>query len=292
MKLTKNNLFIALLLLAITFNTHKTHTMEPIEPKQIGWVALAGATILGGYVAYRQFLSYIHEEPFDFEKLPRDIQQEIIILLAQNNSAQTIEEATAIIRALTQTNKQLNDLINDPQFCLRIIKNLAKQFNCSDREAAETLRTKRAKEQLNIQNLLNLCYHQHNENQTNALIKSLIEQGVDLSFSTKSNFGIMAGVSIPAWFSFYGFPDVIKSLITHGININEQTSDGSSVLLYVIRTTTPMNVIEFVPVLLAAGADPELANYQGLTPLQAAQATGNQEIIDLIQNAIDRKQGK
>src|SRR5947207_2144726 len=126
MKMIKRtSLFCALLLLTATFNPHKTHTMEPTT-----WVALAGATILGGYAAYKQFLSYIHSQPKDpFTSLLPEIQQEIIGLLATTSTAQTLEEAARNISNLALVNTQLNAFINNPQFCLKIIKHLAETFD-------------------------------------------------------------------------------------------------------------------------------------------------------------------
>ena len=41
--------------------------------------------------------------------------------------------------------------------------------------------------------------------------------------------------------------------------------------------------------LLTAGADPELANNYGITPLDAVRFLANEEIMLIIQHAIDQK---
>src|SRR5579872_4024263 len=133
MNVFKKLSLIAPIIISLLFTPHHSHTMDQPN-KQMGWVVLAGAAILGGYTAYQQFLSYIHgepTEPFSFTDLPQDIQQTIISLLTINSTAKTLQEAAQTINALAKTNKYLNELINDPKFCLQIIKHLSKQFDCS-----------------------------------------------------------------------------------------------------------------------------------------------------------------
>jgi ankyrin repeat protein len=94
------------------------------------------------------------------------------------------------------------------------------------------------------------------------------------------------------------------------VNINQQDAQGNTALLIALETkkiikakqqiirdiakfviterpATPQE--DLIQALLDAGADPELANNEGLTPLQAALDSGNQNIIQLIQDAITRK---
>lgn len=87
----------------------------------------------------------------EFNKLLPEHRQYVIELLASNSGATTLDEATKTINALAQTNKELNQLINGPVFCLKIIKHLAHKFECSDEKAATTLQTKAAKERSELQ---------------------------------------------------------------------------------------------------------------------------------------------
>ncbi|HLJ31292.1 MAG TPA: ankyrin repeat domain-containing protein [Candidatus Babeliales bacterium] len=78
------------------------------------------------------------------------------------------------------------------------------------------------------------------------------------------------------------------------VNIDQQDLQGNTALLYSIITTQrrgDLNPSTITQYLLNAGADPELANFNGLTPLAAAQQNGNPAIINLIQNAIYKKYG-
>ncbi|HEX4068526.1 MAG TPA: ankyrin repeat domain-containing protein, partial [Candidatus Babeliales bacterium] len=73
------------------------------------------------------------------------------------------------------------------------------------------------------------------------------------------------------------------------IAINQQTkTEGWTALLMAIGHRNTL----ILKLLFDANADPELANNDGLTPLQFAEQIKNQEIIDLIRDAIDKKHGK
>src|SRR6266446_10297661 len=88
---------------------------------------------------------------FAFNQLIPELKAYLIESLASMSTATTLEEATKTINALAQTNKELNQLINDPAFCLKLIKHLAQKFNCTDEKAAKTLQTKAAKERSELQ---------------------------------------------------------------------------------------------------------------------------------------------
>lgn len=157
MKTFKKNHFIMLLLITISSNLY---VMAPEENNPPRWISLAADVILYSTDALKEFLSYIHSEPITtspqpepskFVSFPIEIQQTIIFFLSQRNSATTLKDAAYAINSLAQVNKQLNNLINNPQFCLHIIKSLAQQFNCSDEAAAEALSTKEAKNRLVVQ---------------------------------------------------------------------------------------------------------------------------------------------
>jgi hypothetical protein len=282
---------VALFVLTTTFNSHKTYTMAPEQSKNLSWVALAGGVILGGVIAYKKFLSHIHEQTTEFSNLPLEIQYLIIDLLAKDSTATSLEEAAQTINSLAQVNHDLNNLINNSHFCLRIIKHLAKQFDCSDTTAAKTLKTKEAKERLKLQKLLDICHHVSTKDQANAQVKELIKAGIDISFSVKLNTdAIGKEIYGPPLFTFCTNPHVLNALIANGANINERSSDGSSILLYFIKKWMPS--IKHIPHLLLTSVDPELADNDGLTPLQAAHNTGNQILVDLIQKAIEKKHEK
>jgi len=93
---------------------------------------------------------------------------------------------------------------------------------------------------------------------------------------------------------------ILRKLINHpDININKQNNRGETALLKTIIDRKNRHVgpafhigpafMDTIRLLLGAKADPELADRNGLTPLIAAKKLGNQEVIELIDNAITQK---
>ncbi len=299
----QNRLFIAFLALSFVNNTQ---TMEPENVKKVGWVALAGAAIVGGYVAYQQFLSYVHgesTEAFPFAYLPPEMQHYIVKLLSVSSNATSVQEAGKTINALAQTNTELNELINDPAFCLKIIKNLAKQFGCSDQEAAEALNTQEAKKRLGIQKkFFNLCFRDDSDDEEffNVLYERYKDY-LDLNFTcyffvnqkkvTRTYLMIAArnnNCPLINIFLKYGADinivtthtlsalmfavnnecvDAVRCLVAHHhIAINQQTSSGlTACMLAVLKNNCPI-----IQILLDHGADINQADNDGLIPLVAA----------------------
>jgi hypothetical protein len=307
MKFTqKISSFITLVLLATTFVSHKTHAMEPEQP-----------------------------EATSFADLSPEMQYYFIQLISTTSNAMSLQEAGKTINALAQTNPELNQIINEPKFCLKLIKNLAQQFNCSDQEAAEALQTQAAKNRLFIQKqFLTLC---KKENFNQQVFNDLYEQYkgyVDLNFTLYLfEFGSKFKLTLLSRGALDNNCPLIETLLSHGANINQTiTSKGMTalgiatfntnlsavkcllnnpnivinqrgpkgytvlLLAMIIEAEQPKKPNEslnlIVKLLLEAGADPEIASDDGLTPLQVARNTNNQEVIDLIQEAINKKYEK
>jgi ankyrin repeat protein len=83
---------------------------------------------------------------------------------------------------------------------------------------------------------------------------------------------------------------VLQKLCAHTdkFDINRRDSTGETALMLAAQE----GLINNVKTLLDAGANPETPDNNGLTPLQAAEESGRQEVVDLIKNAIDKKYGK
>ena len=328
----KTGSLIALLLLTATFNSH---SMEPQQPSK--WALIVGGVLLGA-VAIKMLWqpkqeldpkleSHVEQEPvepFPFTDLPKDMQNQIIYFLGSYTTATTLKEAAFTINSLAQVNNELNAFINDPKFCLQVIKHLAHKFNCSDEEAAEALKTKEAKRRLMLQRALKNClmysdnpkdmpigdidfnftYFDVKEKQLTPLmialkynysmIQPLLLQGADINTANSDGItALMFAVEHNLWLHSIDILLTSKDLI-----INKQDLDGNTALMRCCLNTKQNNpphhkIINkrMINTLVNAGADPELANFAGLTPLAAAQATGDQEIIDLIQDAIAKKHG-
>jgi hypothetical protein len=138
--------FVTLLLLATTF---KSHSMEnPNDQKTSEGVERVGDFLLGSTQ-----LNPVEEIMFYFTGLPAEDASHIASFLITNKNAQSLEVVAMTINSLAQVNTQLNKLINGDNFCLQLIKHLAKKFNCSDETAAMALRTEGAKKRLKYQRL-------------------------------------------------------------------------------------------------------------------------------------------
>jgi ankyrin repeat protein len=105
------------------------------------------------------------------------------------------------------------------------------------------------------------------------MLETLLPAGPDLALTNR--FG---GVSvIPA--SERGHVDYVRRVVQTGIDVNHVNDPGWTALLEAIvygDGSAPYQQI--VDILLAAGADPRIADAQGVTPLQHARSRGQDEI--------------
>lgn len=307
----KNNFFIALLLLIVTFNSYNMEqTWQP--PR---WAIVVGGVLLGA-IAIKML--WQPQQPFQLEDLPPEMQDKIMQLLTINTNAESLNVAAQTINSLAQANKELNEYINDSEFCLKLIKHLAEKFNCSDQEVAEALQTKEAKRRLTMQKkLLHLTTSSQDPIKD---FKILCQQNIDMTFTYygKGHDDLYTPLIFTVTNHYYGLAsNIIIYAFNKGINITNQfNSEGNTALILCIKDTIRLGGdryayqrdrytgehVDIFPIyfdcldtimdLLAGGADPELANLDGLTPLEAAQQTNNLEIINLIQKAIETKYGK
>jgi hypothetical protein len=78
------------------------------------------------------------QKPNYLALLPADIKKDIVLAIAYSS---TVEEAVDAIRTLTETNKQFNQMINDPITTRTIIRILAEKFNVPSGYIAQQLGT-------------------------------------------------------------------------------------------------------------------------------------------------------
>lgn len=451
--INKTGLLYALLLLGATFSVYTMEQSALEKPTWQDYIAYVGAILLGN-------TELETGESLPLAQLPLEVKSKIVSLLLLEKSADTLNIATKTINSLTQLNKELSELINNPDFCLHLIKRLAQRFSCSDQEVAEALQTKEAKQRLEIQKqFLTLCQEANfNEEEFNMLyekykqyidlnfifysfdpnqkkievtllieatkknscpaIQTILKHGAAINKATpeggtalmyaaingntntfqclltnpnitidqQDNIGVTSlmlaamrnncpviqtllthraninkatytgltalmfavgnqqldaiqcllndpnvivdqqddkeGTALLIAIEINNCP-IIQTLLKHGANINKTRSNGITPLMFAVMhkntdtiqcllnrpnividkqdiegTTALLGSILFlqdrliIKQLLDAGADPEIADNKDLTPLQAAQETGDQEIIDLIQNAINKKHRK
>lgn len=328
---TKISNFIVLLFITTLICT--THTAEKPTAAATGWLAYAEGTLLNGYTGFRKFLTYIAiptvstTSNTNFSDLPIEIQTTIIQLFAKSCADTSVKDAAQTINALAQTNKVLNTLINDPQFCLTLIKSRAKQFNCADTKVAKALQTKESKHRLVLQLtfakvIKNLIEEQEN-NGVLGQLNTLMAKNVDVDFTYvwnkdaqeylsplmyavqhENKFLINYLLKNGANINRAGFngktplmyaedPATLKFLASKpNININQQDNSGNTALLRAIQNYFPEDEhradnLVVIQQLLDAGANPKITNNNGNAPLQEAHATGDQDLVNLIQSAID-----
>lgn len=141
MKIKMSSIFFILLLI-----TSVTNIFSMQHEILTGWAETLSQVLIG-----KPLQSALLEVHFNFTQLPPELRLTIIDLLTRNSTATTLEEATSTIRALTAVNKKLEEQINDPQFCLQIIKHLSEKFGHSNQDIAKELKTKEAKRRWGLQ---------------------------------------------------------------------------------------------------------------------------------------------
>lgn len=236
----KNNLFLTLFFIVLSsaiFDTVQANGNN--NPKS--WLTLIADSLLYGTESAKQFLSSIHSKSaqgLEFANLPPEEQQTIIFLLSEHSNTSTLESSARTINALAQVNKQLHALINGPIFCLKIVKHLAQQFNCSDETAALALQTKEAKNRLTIQKKFeNLFAEKFFMIEEFYNLYDSYKDYIDLNFTYRhsnnfpydeKNTPLITAILYPSPYK----TNKIKSLLeTHKVNINYQNTHKQTALI-------------------------------------------------------------
>jgi len=125
-------------------------------------------------------------------------------------------------------------------------------------------------------------------NQNNLpIIQKLLAHGANINLA---DFEVITPLMFAAT---NGYVDVVQYLATYPtITINQQSKKGNTGLMVALYSSNNLMIKrQLIQQLLAAGADPEIANKSGTTPLKLAQAIGDAEILSLINKAILKKHG-
>lgn len=108
------------------------------------------------------------------------------------------------------------------------------------------------------------------------IVKILLEGGADINNSNE------VGTTSLHLASFSNDVNLLKFLISHGANVNVQDGGGSTALHCALVENQGGSHLKIFETLLSNGADPNLKNSDGLTPLQLLVATDcSVEIIEL-----------
>lgn len=125
-------------------------------------------------------------------------------------------------------------------------------------------------------------------NQNNlSIIQKLLNKGADI------NLADFDGLTPLMFAATNGFIDVVQYCANYPtITINQQSKKGNTALMVALYAEKSLIIKrQLIQLLLAAGADPEMGNNDGTTPLKIAQAIGDAEILSLINKAILKKRG-
>jgi hypothetical protein len=129
----------------------------------------------------------------------------------------------------------------------------------------------------------------------NPMFKLLLEKGANINGCNSHDLtALNLTLTLPLYQNRYS-----KLLECPQLAINQQNKRGESALLRCLIHKKPfrrnvffgisLSFITMIRDLLEAGADPELANNEGVTPMDAAKLLGNADLIRIIQHAIDQK---
>lgn len=181
--MNKNNVFIVVLLLAVG---GKIHAMK--------------------------------EEVFPFTELPAELQQDALIIMLNNEinnlppTAKSLDIASGKIRALASVNQFFNSVINEPKFCLKLIKDMAEKFvPTDDKRAAKELNTECAQKRLKLQKSF-IAFLLEGEFSMDTF-KEFCKEGVDLEWTFFGNTMLSLSVrnmNVKA----------VRALIEHGVDMN------------------------------------------------------------------------
>lgn len=115
-------------------------------------------------------------------------------------------------------------------------------------------------------------------NPEGALINMMLKSVDNLRESLDENARPRQGGENPAIPESAPAQDVVKALIRAGANVNVQTVQGDTAMMYAVHAGRG----DMVKILLENGADPSLKNMNGETALMVAQRKGRADIVELL----------
>jgi len=256
MIIKKSSRFIALLLVALTLNVYSMKRVHPEETSP--WVGTVGAILLDE--------AHI-KDLLQFTDLPPEILERIIYLLSANEGAQFLEEAAKDINSLALVNKDLNEFINHPSFCLHLIKHISQKFHCTDEEVAVSLQTKEAQRRFELQSkLFEECVIKEFNIE---ILEELLKEGADINFTyTMTASGELL---MEVYWERHDPLPVIQWLVEHGANQDQQNHLLRWVIADCDAGTIRKDQFEIIKILLNASADPEITDDKGNSMLSLAE---------------------
>ncbi|HEX4069148.1 MAG TPA: hypothetical protein VHX42_03545 [Candidatus Babeliales bacterium] len=207
-----------------------------------------------------------------FTDLPPEMLSHIIYFLNEIASAQSLEAVAKNISNLAMVSKQLNLLVNNPSFCLAMIKHLSQKFNCTNQKVAEVLQIKEAQRRLELQKeLYNACSNDETDIQAyKQQIELCLSQGADINFTYYNKTdGSEESLLGDAVYNVFGgeIPNILPWFIEKGVDIHQQ----NTLLIFEVRYLNygvSEHDVDIIRILLNAKADPEITTENGPMLLQ------------------------
>lgn len=314
--LLKTNLLV-FLLASIPFNTQSMD--KPSKTKQLINLATATGQIMLGKLPRK----YLSDNKTQFNDLPEDVVK-VIVLVNLEEEAQSIRSSMQIIADLSSVNKKLHELFNNPQFCLNLIKRFSSRYNLSNELVCKQFPTESAHKRNIIQkSLYALCQI---EDPSANHFKDLLQSGADLQYTYGDGQTFKTPLIVALEKNSHAASFIIKELQdkkivfnkpnVHGetplmlaaqnnnisvirllctidpSNINHQDAQGNTAFMQCLMQISGKDNLEIaqtINTLLHFGADPEIANNDGLTPLDVAKIRKNDVLVALVESAIEFK---
>jgi hypothetical protein len=274
----------------------------------------------------QEIMAHNHNSFIRFTALPVDIQKNIINYWIDDTIAKKPQEATSIINNLNYTNKYFHSLLDNKECYNKIMNIFSTKFHCSHETINSTLHTSVAHQQFKIQKRLKrLCcrnnpnpitikkelrlliakkvnlefiYNRKNIKQTAVMIATDRNNGMlELLLKNGANINALTPDGLTALTKTFKYPlqfDPFITLMQHNsLDINQQDHKGNTPLLYFLMQRKSDGMSELITLILeklfAAGADPELCNYDNVSPLNIAKKLKCPSITHTILRAIRSK---
>jgi hypothetical protein len=205
--------------------------------------------------------------------LPKDMNLEVALSLIITWARDfPRSEAIKKINTIIINNPELEQKINEPAFCLRLIKTLANKSHISQRQAALSLGTQEAKNRVQIQDEFNMFILNSEEFDDDVFDKKcneFIQNGIDFNFTYVAHYiyntdsgpktvGIVTPVLHELVFNGPESLRAITFILKNGANINDIDSRGDTPLMlycqetpYVFNDLPDSNSLALLDVLLA-----------------------------------------
>ncbi len=237
-----------LLFVVIVF-ARNIHTMEPEQstslekPKFRDYVEYIGNILLDNVGFESDEFSLLAHY------LPINVQNKIAGLLLLHGTGDTIETCAQTVSRLSQINKTLNELVKDPDFCLKFIKHLSEKFEIwSDAMVAQRIDEMNcAEKRFDLQ----IAFESFISNPAQFSIdrfKDFINKGVDLEFTSIYGFTPLADAIR------MNNLQALSALLEHGAKLNYEMKRLASLKTPLLIALSEGN-IDAVKILTQYGVD-------------------------------------